>query len=150
MRFGLLLEAQRFRKVFRLQSNKKFIMGIFSAEKLVVTLGFAFVGWALCGATMGIGVAVTTEGNALIIYAVGAPIFFAVLSFIYFKKFNCTAPLQTAVIFIGFVIAVDFFVVALLIQRSFEMFTSPLGTWIPFALIFLATYLTGVYAQMRG
>ena len=37
-----------------------------------------------------------------------------------------------------------FFVVALLINRSFEMFASLLGTWIPFALIFLSTYLTGL------
>jgi len=36
------------------------------------------------------------------------------------------------------------FVVAVLINRSFEMFTSLLGTWIPFALIFLSTYLTGL------
>jgi len=55
--------------------------------------------------------------------------------------------LQTAVIFVGFVIAVDFFLVALLMLNSFEMFTSPLGTWIPFVLIFLATYLTGLYVR---
>jgi hypothetical protein len=42
------------------------------------------------------------------------------------------------------VIAMDFFVVALLINRSLEMFTSPLGTWIPFALIFISTWLTGL------
>ncbi len=38
----------------------------------------------------------------------------------------------------------DFFVVALLINRSLEMFASPLGTWIPFALIFVSTWLTGL------
>lgn len=99
---------------------------------------------------MGIGMAVTSEGNALIIHAVAAPIVFAVLSFIYFTKFDYTTPLQTAAIFVAFVIAVDVFVVALLILNSFEMFTSPLGTWIPFALILLATYLVGLYVQMRG
>jgi uncharacterized integral membrane protein len=49
----------------------------------------------------------------------------------------------TGLIFVSFVILVDFFVVALLINRSLEMFASPLGTWIPFALIFLSTYVTG-------
>jgi len=39
---------------------------------------------------------------------------------------------------------VDFFVVALLIMGSLEMFGSALGTWIPFALIFASTYLTGL------
>ena len=47
-------------------------------------------------------------------------------------------------IFVGFVIAVDFFVVALFTNRSLEMFISLLGTWIPFTLIFASTYLTGV------
>ena len=121
-----------------------------NVKELVIVLVFALVGWALCAATIGIGMAVTTERNALIIHAVGAPIFFALLSFVYFKKFNYTTPLQTAAIFVGFVIAVDFFVVALLIQRSFEMFASPLGTWIPFGLIFLATYLAGRYVQKCG
>jgi len=38
---------------------------------------------------------------------------------------------------------VDFFVVALLINKSLAMFASPLGTWIPFALIFASTLVTG-------
>jgi hypothetical protein len=48
------------------------------------------------------------------------------------------------------VIAVDFFVVALLINRSLEMFASLLGTWIPFALIFTSTYLTGIYVTKKA
>jgi len=39
----------------------------------------------------------------------------------------------------------DFFVVAMLINHSFEMFTSLMGTWLPFALIFLSTYLSGLF-----
>lgn len=116
-------------------------------KKLSVVLAHAFAGWALCAATMGIGMAVTTLQNTLIIHAIGAPIFFAVVSWIYFCKFNYTNPLQTALIFVGLVIAVDFFVVALLILRSTEMFTDPLGTWIPFALIFTSTYLTGLFVM---
>jgi hypothetical protein len=53
--------------------------------------------------------------------------------------------MQTAIIFVGFVISVDFFLVALLINKSLEMFASLLGTWIPFVLIFTSTYLTGWY-----
>ncbi|MCK5315560.1 MAG: hypothetical protein KAJ53_10575, partial [Anaerolineales bacterium] len=72
------------------------------------------------------------------------PIFFTIISLVYFNKFNYTPPLQTALIFVSFVIVVDFFVVALMINRSLEMFASPLGTWIPFALIFTSTYVTGL------
>ena len=112
-------------------------------RKLIIILIHAFVGWALCAATIGIGMAITSLKNTLIIHAISAPIFFMIVSLNYFKKFHYTTPLQTAMIFVCFVIAVDFFVVGLLINRSLEMFSSLLGTWIPFALIFFSTYSTG-------
>ena len=114
-------------------------------SKILIILAHALAGWALCAAIMGIGMAVTPLNTALVIHAVAAPIFFAGISLLYFRKFNYTAPLQTALIFVGFVVIVDFFVVALLITRSLEMFTSLLGTWFPFALIFASTYLTGLF-----
>jgi len=88
--------------------------------------------------------------NALIVHAIGAPIFFTILSLVYFNKFNYTTPLQTALIFVSFVIIVAFFVVALLVNRSLEMFASLLGTWIPFALIFTSTYVTGMLTVRRS
>ena len=118
-------------------------------KKTIIVLAHAFVGWMLCAATMGIGMSLTTLNNALIIHAIAAPVFFAGISLIYFRKFNYTTPLQTAFIFIAFVVAMDFFVVAMLINRSFEMFTSLLGTWIPFTLIFISTYLTGLFVTQK-
>jgi hypothetical protein len=114
-----------------------------NTRKLLIMLAHAFAGWALCAATMGIGMALAPIETALIVHAILAPIFFAGVSWVYFGKFNYTTPLQTAAIFVAFVILTDFFVVALLILGSLEMFTSLLGTWIPFALIFSATYWTG-------
>ncbi len=125
-----------------------------NARKIAIILAHAFLGWLLCFATIGVGMAVTSLSNALIIHAILAPLFFAAISYFYFTRFNFTTPLQTAAIFLAFVMLMDFFVVALLINRSFEMFTSLLGTWIPFALIFLSTYLTGLlttnYARAPG
>ncbi|RPH60353.1 MAG: hypothetical protein EHM81_06440 [Chloroflexi bacterium] len=114
-----------------------------NVQKVAILLLHAFSGWMLCFATIGIGRSVTTMEITLIIHAILAPIFFAVVSLVYFRKFNFTTPLQTAVIFIAFVITMDLFVVAILINKSFEMFTSLLGTWLPFALIFTSTLLTG-------
>lgn len=111
-------------------------------EKLII-LVHAFIGWALCGATMGIGMATMSMQTTLIVHAIGAPIFFTIISYSYFTKFNYTPPLQTALIFVSFVILVDFFLVAMVIEKSFVMFASLLGTWIPFMLIFASTYLTG-------
>ena len=119
-------------------------------KNLSVILTHAFVGWALCAATMGIGMAVTTMQNTLIVHAIGAPLFFAGVSWFYFSRFNYTKPFQTALIFVSFVIVVDFFVVALLINRSLEMFASLLGTWIPFVLIFASTYITGLVVTQKA
>jgi hypothetical protein len=104
----------------------------------------AFAGWLLCAATMGIGMAATSAGNALIIHAIGAPVCFSAVSIHYFSKTRRFTPFQTAAVFVLFVMLVDFFVVALLINRSLDMFRSALGTWIPFGLIFASTYLTGL------
>jgi hypothetical protein len=112
-------------------------------KKILIILAHAFIGWTLCAATIGIGTAVTTLDNTLIIHAIAAPIFFGGISLIYFRKFNYTTPLQTASFFLVFVVAMDFFVVAILINRSFEMFDNLLGTWLPFMLIFASSYLMG-------
>lgn len=118
-------------------------------KKVIIILIHAFVGWALCAATMGIAMALTTKENALYIHATSAPIFFVVISLNYFRKYNHLTPFRIAVIFVSFVISVDFFLVALLIIQSLEMFSTLLGAWIPFVLIFTSTYLTGIAANGR-
>jgi transcriptional regulator of nitric oxide reductase len=87
---------------------------------------------------------VSSQMNALIAHAIGAPVVFGLISLFYFRRFGYTTPLQTALIFLAFVFLMDFFVMAFAILKSFEMFTSVLGTWIPFVLIFLSTYATGL------
>ena len=115
-----------------------------STRKILVLLAHAFIGWAFCTATMLIGMATMSMENALIVHAAGAPVIFTLVSLVYFKRFNYTSPLSTALVFVCFVIIVDFFLIALVINRSLEMFTSLLGTWIPFALIFASSYVTGM------
>ena len=109
----------------------------------MIILIHAFVGWGLCGAIIGIGRNVTSMQVTLIAHAVGAPVIFVVISICYYKWFHYTTALQTATAFVLFVILMDVFVVALLIEKSFGMFTSILGTWLPFGLIFTAVYITG-------
>lgn len=116
-------------------------------KKFITVIFFGLVGQMGCWGLMIGGQAITTLENTLIIHAVGAPIIFGILSYIYFKKLNYTSPILTASIFIAIVILLDLFVVALLINRSFDMFYSPIGTWIPFTLIFSSTYLVGQYVK---
>ena len=112
-------------------------------KKILVTLVFAFIGWAFCAAIMGIGPTITSMRNTLIVHAVAGPLGFALLAYIYHKKFGYFSPLATAILFIAFVILVDLFLVAMLILKDFGMFGSAAGTWLPFTMIFLASYFEG-------
>ncbi len=116
---------------------------------VVAVLLHALAGWAYCGLLIGVGRRFLSMDATLVVHAVGAPIGFALLSLLYFKRFACTTPLETAAAFLAVVVAMDAFLVAPVFERSYAMFASPLGTWIPFALIFAATYLTGLAVARR-
>jgi hypothetical protein len=109
----------------------------------VIILIHALIGWILCGMIIGIGRTITSLKNTLIIHAILVPIIFFLISYVYFTKFNHFSPIKTATFFLAFIIIMDFFIVSLLIEKSLSMFTSILGTWIPFLSIFLATLVTG-------
>ena len=96
-----------------------------------------------------IGRQIWTMETTLIVYAIGSAIIAVALSLIYFTYFAYTTPLQTATIFTLSAILLDVIIVATFIEKSYEMFASPIGTWIPFALMFLATYLTGSLIAKR-
>jgi hypothetical protein len=44
---------------------------------------------------------------------------------------------------VSIVMLMDFFLVALRVERSLAMFARPLGTWIPFGLIFVSAFAVG-------
>lgn len=119
-------------------------------EKYLIPLFLALIGWAFCAAIMGIGPTITSMRNTLIVHAIAGPIGFGLLAFIYHKKFGRITPFALAVIFISFVVLVDFFLVAMLILKDFGMFASIMGTWLPFTLIFLVSYLVGKSVIPRG
>jgi hypothetical protein len=121
-----------------------------SFVQILTILGLGFVGWMGCGAIMFVGMAIASMQATLIAHAIGAPVIFALVSWIYFTKFRYTTPLETAVLFLSLVIFLDLFLVSPLINRSLEMFESFLGTWLPFVLIFLSTYLTGLFIKSRS
>lgn len=113
-------------------------------KRTLVLLAHAFVVWGLCAAVMGIGMPILGSETTLIIHAIAAPVFAIAVSSIYYWTFNYTTPLQTAAVFLFFVIFMDVFLVAMIILKSFDMFKSFVGTWFPFILIFTATYITGI------
>jgi hypothetical protein len=115
-------------------------------KKAFVVFGFACAVWALCGALVGIGRQFMSLETTLYVHAIGAPLGAAVLGWIYFRKFGYTSPLATAVIFVSAALTLDVFVVAMLIEKSFAMFRSTIGIWIPQMLIFITIWITGSVA----
>ena len=102
------------------------------------------LGWALCGTVIGIGRSITSMEKTLIIHAIAVPIIIGVISFIYFRFFNYTRPFITALLFMVFAMFMDATIIAPFVEKSFVMFQSMLGTWIPFLLFFLSTFTTGL------
>lgn len=121
-----------------------------STKGAAVVVTYGLVGWALCGVTMSVGMKVTTLERALFIHALTAPVIFTAVSLVYFHRLGSWSPFRTAAAFLGVVVVMDVFVVALMIERSFKMFGSILGTWLPFLLIFFSTWWTGLAVRRLG
>ena len=101
------------------------------------------IGWAACALAMGLLLATRHLGMALVLHAIAAPLIFAAVSRHYFRLPGAREPRPTAFAFVAIVALLDLVVVAGLIQRSLAMFESIGGVWLPFLLIFVATWMTG-------
>ncbi len=110
----------------------------------------AFVVWLACGLTMAFGREALGLETALRIHAIAAPLFAVLASLLYFTRFRRVTPLAAAAFFTAFIIVLDAALVAPVFEKSYAMFGSILGTWLPFLSIFAATYLTGTWIVGRS
>lgn len=123
-----------------MQENKK---------QILIAFAYAFAVWAVCGAIIAVGRKFVSLQMILITHAIAVPLFAALTAAFYFKKFNYFSPLKTALIFSGFILALDAGLVAPVFEKSFAMFKSFLGTWLPLSLIFVFVYLSGMFIRGR-
>ena len=114
-----------------------------SINQWIIFISLALLGWAYCGTIMGLGQQFIPMKTLLIIHVIAAPIGFGLLATFYFRRYPSASALFTACFWTGFIILADAILVAGLMIKSFDMFTSPIGTWIPFTLIFCTTYFIG-------
>ncbi len=110
----------------------------------------ALVGWAICGATIGVGRQLVSMTATLWIHAVVAPIAFALLTSDHFRRFPASSVPMTALANLATVVGLDAFLVAPVFEKSYAMFGSLLGTWVPFASIFAASYGVGSVHHRRS
>jgi peptidoglycan biosynthesis protein MviN/MurJ (putative lipid II flippase) len=106
--------------------------------------------WAACGLVMNVARALLPLDRALFAHGLAAPLLAALVTALYFRRTGHAPPLTTATAFLLVVVALDALVVAPFLERSWAMFASPVGTWIPFALIFMASYRTGLALRARA
>ncbi len=118
------------------------------ARSLMRLFAYGVAGWALCAAVMGGLLAIGPAWLAITLHAIAAPLIFLAISIRYFGARGAREPIPVALAFTAIVAVLDAVVVAGLIMRSFDMFTSIAGTWLPFVLIFLATWITGAITAM--
>ncbi len=111
--------------------------------KTVSVVIHGVVGWAICGATVAVGRLVVSMQTTLIVHAVVAPLAFGLLTWHHFSDSPGSSPRSVALSMAGIVVGLDALFVAPVLERSYEMFRSVLGTWIPFGSILAASYLAG-------
>jgi len=113
----------------------------------VYLVGLALVLWGTCGAVMAIGRRIWTLDTTLRIHLAAAPVIAFFVSAVHKLLAADFSPLLRALVMTGVVVILDAAVVAPVFERSYSMFRSLIGTWIPFAAIFLASLAAGILVR---
>ena len=103
--------------------------------------------WALCGAVIAVGRRLWTLDTTLLVHVALAPLISFCISLLHARLAPESAPIARAAVVLAVVILLDAGLVATLLEKSYAMFKSVIGTWLPFALIFLASWAAGVVAS---
>lgn len=101
-------------------------------------------GWAACAAVLMLLLAITSTNTAIILHTIAAPIIFAIVSQRYFAARGTREPILTAAAFTAIVAILHLVVVSGLFIGSFAMWRTVTGMWLPLALVFFATWITGL------
>jgi hypothetical protein len=105
----------------------------------------AIVIWVLCGAVMGFGRRLIGLDATLRLHLVMAPVFSFCVTLILGRLTSIPGgSFSRAIVITAVVIVLDAVIVAPLIEKSYAMFRSLIGTWIPFVLIFLGSWAAGL------
>jgi hypothetical protein len=108
---------------------------------------FALGLWAACGGVIAIGRRLRSLDTPLRVHLVAAPVLAFLVAAAHRELAPTFDPLLRAAAVTILVMLLDALVVAPLFERSYAMFRSLIGTWLPFAAIFAACWAGGVSAR---
>lgn len=106
-------------------------------------LGWAVVNWIACGLVFALARALLGVDAAVAIHLVAAPVIGALATLFLWNHPRHPGVAATALTLAGTAASLDAIVVAPFLERSYAMFESPAGTWLPLALILASSALTG-------
>jgi hypothetical protein len=107
------------------------------------TLATAGLGWLACGLVFAAARSALGVDAAIAIHLAAAPVIGAAATLLLWRHPRHPGPVATAATLAGTAALLDAVVVAPFLERSFSMFGSALGTWVPLAAIFGASAITG-------
>ena len=110
----------------------------------VSLVALSLIVWAACGGVIAGGRRVWTMQTTLVVHLFAAAAFAFAAASAHAWLAPDFDPVVRAAAMTALIVALDALVVAPLFERSYAMFRSALGTWIPFAAIFLASWAAGV------
>lgn len=114
-------------------------------ERRIEAVLHAFAIWTLSAALLVGSMILLPNQTAVAIRLITAPLLGTIVASVFFNKYEDARPLGVAVTFAATVAVLDAIVLAAIVQRSFALFLQPLATWVPYALIFAATWASGAF-----
>lgn len=105
-------------------------------------LGWSIAGWLVCGLVFALGRAAFGVDAALVIHLLAAPVVGAAATWLMWRHPRHPGIAATALAVSATPALLDAIVVAPFVERSFSMFASAPGTWIPLGLIFASSAVT--------
>jgi len=115
---------------------------------LAPTLRWGVIAWGACGLVFGGARALWGMEIALWLHLGAAPLIAYTATLCLWNNPRHPRPVPAAALLIGTVFCLDLLLVAPFFERSFRMFESLLGTWLPMSLIAITSLLTGFLLSM--
>jgi len=107
------------------------------------TVGVAVLAWFACALTFAVTRALLGVGPAAAVHLAAAPVIGGMATWLLWRHPRHPGAAGTAITLAGTAALLDAIVVAPFLDRSFAMFGSALGTWLPLALISVGSAATG-------
>lgn len=115
-----------------------------TAREILMAALVALAGWTICAAIVSTTAYATSLATAFAVNSVVAPVLFVVVSVAYFRRGDASHPGLAALVFVLVGVAFTLVTAVTVPARGVASLGSVTGTWLPLALVFVATWCVGL------